>query len=234
VWVTKVRGAAIDVTSYARDFWLLNNFVSNSAFSAFNINGDDAQRGIVAYNTVEDVGAHGYEGVGKDILITGNVFDTFGGWGVLIGGSVAGVPVTHVDVTYNIIKNGSNISAGGIQIFDEWTGVNVSHNTVFNVKNLGIFVVSSGSPAGQRGTVIGNVVYDTASNSATGMGIESPNLLVTGNTVFDSRSGGSRTQARGIDVKSPSDASTIIADNYAFNNTASDIRRVTAGAGTLG
>jgi hypothetical protein len=179
-------------------------------------------------NTVSD-GIGVIEGAAlraSQISITGNVINNAGG----TSDNTSGVPVEgirikgdHIIVSGNVINNakGSGISV------NEGTDIAVSGNVIHASKISGI------SFTDVVGGLIGsNTISDSGALTANpwGVGLISTNassynknITITGNSIYDSRSGGSRTQTHGVYVAGDNAIYINVSNNSIYNNTTASI-----------
>jgi len=134
----------------------------------------------------------------------------------------------------NIISNNYVSGAGGYGIFCLGSQTVITNNIVYANLGGGIRVAdpNDDSLPTKHVQIASNIVYNN-----TGLGIaiaqiaagaeEISDVVITGNSCFDTRAGGSRTQTRGIFVEDFNAATAntfdiVEANNQCFNNTTQD------------
>ena len=227
VWVEKAGGEAVyaEASGSGETEYITfqNNYVSNSAFNAYNTNGLILY-GMITNNFAYDIGNFGFEGSGSDLIISGNIFNKFAGSaGISVGGwnSDTGYQRRTI-ISNNKIMNGTNISGSGIYMSDGALGVLCEGNYISNCAGRGIYARYSGTLGhtnySKQIVIQGNVLENNTGDAQ--ILAASKNTLITGNMVFTTLA-----TSCGIWAEDPAgNATNIIEGNYVFGHT-TDIKR---------
>jgi hypothetical protein len=227
VWIEKAGGEAVYAEASGSGeteyITIQNNYVSNSAFNAYNTNGLILY-GMIVNNYAYDIGNFGFEGSGSDVIISGNIFNKFAGSaGISVGGwNSDNAYQRRTIISNNKIMNGTNVSGSGIYMSDGALGVICESNYIYNCAGRGIYARYTGGLGhnnySKQIIIQDNVLEDNAGDAQ--ILAESRNTLITGNLVF-------RTSIGQIGIwadNSDGDSTNIIDGNYVYGHT-TDIKR---------
>jgi hypothetical protein len=227
VWVEKAGGEAVyaEASGGGETEYITfqNNYVSDSAFNAYNTNGLILY-GMIINNFAYDIGNFGFEGSGSDLIISGNIFNKFdGSAGISVGGwNSDNAYQRRTIISNNKIMNGTNVSGSGIYMSDGALGVICESNYIYNCAGRGIYARYTGGLGhnnySSKIIIQDNILEDNAGDAQ--ILAESRDTLITDNLVF-------RTSVGQIGIwadNSDGNKTNIIEGNYVFGHT-TDIRR---------
>jgi hypothetical protein len=223
-----LRNTYRDNTIYdsTRGFWI--GYVSNTAHMERDV--------LIESNVVRDCNATAIavSAIGGSVI--GNRCDNCAGSGIIVTG-LNGVRASDIVISGNYCINNlfhgiqSDVIAGSAGMAASVTrGITCCGNVCIGNAASGIYCVNA-----EMWSIANNIVAD---NNIYGIVVDGlfSNVSVTGNTCFDSRSGGSRTQGRGIIINNQSVAlcaNVSVSGNVCANNIQYGISCVTVGTRLL-
>jgi parallel beta-helix repeat protein len=224
-----VRNHVASLSGTARGIW------------AGNVNTVETETDPLIYgNYVHDLGGSGIVISGTGFDATKNISDNNAGSGITLSSAAAsGVTTQRGVVAQNICKNNTfhgiqaDASVAGTDVISD---VSITGNLCELNDGSGIYAVNV-----RQWTIQGNTCRNNdADASGTGAGIQvefGKRVTVQGNTAYDTRAGGSRTQDVGIYVVAGTSATesedVLIQGNLTYNNLDSGILVTTSGSGTI-